>query len=59
MFRKNIEDLCKKYGAEINYWYTPSEIPQPKFIMDGVGFDTDLNPRRGKHWCNGRKIRLV
>lgn len=41
MFRKNVEDLCKKYGAEINYWYTPSEIPQPKFIMDGVGFDAD------------------
>ena len=41
MFRKNVEDLCKKYEAEINYWYTPSEIPQPKFIMDGVGFDAD------------------
>ena len=41
IFRKNVEDLCKKYGAEINYWYTPSEIPQPKFIMDGVGFAAD------------------
>ena len=41
IFRKNVETLCKKYGVEINYWYTPSEIPQPKFIMDGVGFDAD------------------
>ena len=40
-FKKDIEALCKKHGAEINYWYSPSSIPQPKFVINGFGFDAD------------------
>lgn len=40
-FKTDMESVCEKHGAEINYWYSPSSIPQPKFIIDGVGFDAD------------------
>jgi len=40
-FKADVEALCKKYGVKINCWYSPSTIPQPKFIIDGVGFDAD------------------
>ncbi len=40
-FKSEIEILCKKYGAKINCWYSPSMIPQPKFVINGVTFDAD------------------
>ena len=40
-FRGDVEALCEKHGVKINYWYSPSKIPEPKFIIDGVGFDAD------------------
>jgi len=36
-----MEALCEKHKVEINFWYSPSKIPQPKFIIDGVGLDAD------------------
>ena len=39
--KADVEALCKRYEVEINCWYSPSTIPQPKFIIDGVGFDAD------------------
>jgi len=36
-----VEALCEKHKVEINFWYSPSKIPQPKFIIDGVGLDAD------------------
>ncbi len=40
-FKTDVEALCEKHGAEINYWYSPSSIPQPKFVVNGFGFDAD------------------
>ena len=40
-FKGDVEALCEKHGVKINFWYSPSKIPQPKFIIDGVGFDAD------------------
>jgi hypothetical protein len=40
-FEADVETLCKKRGLTINCWYSPSTIPQPKFILNGVGFDAD------------------
>ncbi|KPV63499.1 MAG: hypothetical protein AOA65_1247 [Candidatus Bathyarchaeota archaeon BA1] len=40
-FKADVEALCKKHKVEINFWYSPSKIPQPKFIIDGIGFDAD------------------
>jgi len=36
-----VEALCEKHKVEINFWHSPSNILQPKFIVDGVGFDAD------------------
>ena len=40
-FEADVKALCEKHGVKINYWYSPSKIPEPKFIIDGVGFDAD------------------
>ena len=40
-FEGNVEALCKKHDVQLQFWYSPSMIPQPKFIIDGVGFDAD------------------
>jgi len=40
-FKADMEALCEKHKVEINFWYSPSKIPQPKFIIDGVEFDAD------------------
>jgi len=40
-FEADVETLCKKYGMTVNCWYSPSTIPQPKFMFNGVGFDDD------------------
>jgi len=40
-FKADIEVLCKKHKVTINYWYSPSTISQPKFIIDEVGFTAD------------------
>ena len=40
-FKADVEALCEKHKVEINFWYNPSKIPQPKFIIDSIGFDAD------------------
>jgi len=40
-FEADVKALCRKSNVKINCWYSPSDIPQPKFIIDGVGFDAD------------------
>lgn len=40
-FEGDVEALCKKHDVKVNYWYSPSMIPQPKFVIDGVGLDAD------------------
>jgi hypothetical protein len=40
-FEAQVEALCQRTGVEINFWYSPSYIPQPKFIFDRVGLDAD------------------
>jgi len=40
-FEKETMSLCKKYGVEINFWYNPSKIQQPRFIIDGIMLDAD------------------
>ena len=40
-FEADVEALCKKHEVKINCWYSPSTIPQPKFIIDGVTLDAD------------------
>jgi len=40
-FKGDVEALCEKHGVKINFWYSPSKIPEPKFIINGVGFDAD------------------
>ncbi len=40
-FKEDIEVLCKKYDVRVDYWYSPSAIPQPKFIIENAGFTAD------------------
>jgi len=40
-FREEVEALCRKYDVKINYWYSPSTISQPKFVIDNVGLSAD------------------
>ena len=56
-FKTDVESVCERHGAEINYWYSPSGIPQPKFIIDGVSFDADqlLNEKEGTLEAKQRK----
>lgn len=48
----DIEVLCKKHGATVNYWYSPSTIFQPKFIIDDVEFTAD-------ELCNEKELRIL
>jgi len=49
-FKADVEVLCKKHEVKINYWYSPSTISQPKFIIDEVGFTAD-------ELCNEKELR--
>ena len=40
-FKMDVETVCEKHGVKINYWYSPSSISQPKFVINGFGFDAD------------------
>src|SRR4030067_1545896 len=40
-FKDNIEVLCRKYEIRVDYLYSPSAIPQPKFVIENVGFTAD------------------
>jgi hypothetical protein len=40
-FKIKTEILSEEYGIEINYWYSPSRIPQPKFVFGNVGISAD------------------
>ena len=40
-FREELEALCKEYGVKISFWYTPTRVPQPRFVIDGLQIDAD------------------
>ena len=40
-FEVKLERLCKEFNVENNCWYTPSKVPQPKFVFDRVGLSAD------------------
>ena len=40
-FEDKLEGLCQEYGVKINCWYSPSKIPQPKFLFGKVALDAD------------------
>ena len=40
-FEAKLEALCKERGVEINSWYSPSKIPQPKFVFEEVAVSAD------------------
>ena len=40
-FETKLEELCQQNGVEINLWYSPSKIPQPKFFFGKVGLSAD------------------
>ena len=40
-FECKLEALCHEYKVEINLWYSPSNIPQPKFQFGRVVLDAD------------------
>jgi len=48
----DIEALCKKHGATVNYWYSPSTIFQPKFIIEDAEFTAD-------ELCNEKELRIL
>ena len=41
-FEAKLEDLCKEHKVEINLWYSPSKIPQPKFRFGSTVIDADM-----------------
>lgn len=40
-FEAKLEALCHQHGVKINLWYSPSRIPQPKFLIGRVEVDAD------------------
>jgi len=40
-FERDITTLCEKHDVEIDFWYSPSAIQQPRFIVDGFVLDAD------------------
>ena len=40
-FEAKLENLCKEHGVEINSWYSPSKISQPKFVFEGITVNAD------------------
>lgn len=51
-FRSDVEAFSKKHKVKINYWYSPSTISQPKFIIDDVGFTAD-------ELCNEKELTIL
>ena len=40
-FEANLESLCQQHEVKINYWYSPSKIPQPEFVIGKKAVDAD------------------
>lgn len=40
-FEAKVETLCQQHDISINFWYSPSNIPQPKFRIGKVMLDAD------------------
>lgn len=40
-FEDDVAALCSKHGVKVGLWYSPSSIPQPRFVIDGVVVDAD------------------
>ena len=47
-FEAEVEALCREQGVEINFWYSPSRIPQPKFVFGRVTISADTLYDEGK-----------
>ena len=41
-FEAQVEALCHQTGVELEEWYTPSCIPQPKFVFNSIALDADM-----------------
>ena len=40
-FEAKVETLCQQHNISINFWYSPSNIPQPKFRIGKAMLDAD------------------
>jgi hypothetical protein len=40
-FEAEVEALCREQEVEVNFWYSPSTIPQPKFVFDKAAISAD------------------
>ncbi len=47
-FEAEVEDLCREQGVEVNFWYSPSTIPQPKFVFGRAAISADTLYDEGK-----------
>jgi len=47
-FEAEVEALCREQGVEVNFWYSPSTIPQPKFVFDRATISADTLYDEGK-----------
>jgi hypothetical protein len=41
-FEAQVEALCQRTGVELEEWYSPSYIPQPKFVFNSIALDADM-----------------
>ncbi len=40
-FENDLVSVSKKFGLEVNMWYSPSKIPQPNFKVGRMALDMD------------------
>jgi hypothetical protein len=41
-FEAQVEALCQRTGVKLEDWYSPSYIPQPKFVFNAIALDADM-----------------
>jgi hypothetical protein len=41
-FEAQVEALCQRTSVELEEWYSPSYIPQPKFVFNSIALDADM-----------------
>lgn len=58
---ENILALAERHGAEVVLWYSPSRIPQPRFVLGRIALDADsllndqeFNPPPTRLWGPSR-----
>jgi hypothetical protein len=40
-FEAQVETLCQQTGVHLQTWYSPTYIPQPKFVFEEIALDAD------------------